>query len=334
MDKDGTFGAAFVGFTVSVLLLGILTAQVSTYHIRYPHDRPVYKFLVIFVWALEATHSALNCHSLYIYVVSDWGNPLVFIERPVWSIVAQVPLGAFIGVIVKGCYAMRVWRFSQRNPWITWAIILSIIVQYGFALWFTINAYRFGSLANAGVVAAVGNTSLGLGAFTDIFTAMALCWYLRKLKTGSKQADTLITRLTLYAINTGLLGSAIGSACLVTYAVLPHKFIFIALYFVQIKLYANSFLATLNTRQGLKGRGMDDSDEKGAAFRMVLKPGIRLPQLRYGSDGPESADSPEKSDFRSPGFHVNVHREISVKSDNPNHFNPVKTQFSEYSTNW
>jgi hypothetical protein len=29
-------------------LLGILTAQVSTYHVRYPHDRPVYKFLVSF----------------------------------------------------------------------------------------------------------------------------------------------------------------------------------------------------------------------------------------------------------------------------------------------
>lgn len=42
--------------------------------------------------------------------------------------------------------------------------------------------------------------SLGLGVFTDVLTAAAISWYLRKLKTGYKRSDTLVNKLIAYAV--------------------------------------------------------------------------------------------------------------------------------------
>jgi len=91
-----------------------------------------------------------------------------------------------------------------------------------------------------------------------------------------------------FQINTGLVTSVVSIACLVTYGTMPENFIFISLYFVLSKrgycqgmpqgisterastlVYANSFLATLNTRLVLKGRGTDNAHETVPTFLMV-----------------------------------------------------------------
>jgi hypothetical protein len=92
---------------------------------------------------------------------------------------------------------------------------------------------------------------------TDVLTAVSISWYLRRLKTGYKNSDTLVNKLIAYAVshtslhssseghiynvcecfqvNTGLVTSAVSIACLVTYGTMPENFIFISLYFVLSK---------------------------------------------------------------------------------------------------
>lgn len=89
---------------------------------------------------------------------------------------------------------------------------------------------------------------------TDVLTAAAISWYLRKLRTGYQRSDTLVNKLVIYAvsrdtvqvtqhltwglcfqINTGLLTSAFSVACLITYGTMSNTFIFIGLYFVLSK---------------------------------------------------------------------------------------------------
>ena len=40
-----------------------------------------------------------------------------------------------------------------------------------------------------------------MGVLTDILTAAAISWYLRKLKTGYKHSDTLVNKLISYAVS-------------------------------------------------------------------------------------------------------------------------------------
>lgn len=317
-----TFGAAFVGVIASSFVFGILSMQCYSYYDRYPLDRPFYKILVAVLWLLEAAHSFCSWHFFYHYVIEDWGKTLVIATQPiVWTLAVQVVVSAIVGTVVKACFAMRVWRFSGKNIWITASIVLSTLVQLGFSFWFTVAGLRLPSLTALDDIFTVAIVALGLGVLTDVLTATAISWYLRKLKTGYKKSDTLVNKLIAYAINTGLLTGAFSIACLITYGTMPNNFIFISLYFVLSKLYANSFLATLNTRLVLKGRGTDNAHETVPTFLMVDTNSIHLPR-RTPNDVFEAAGKVESSADSSPtqpGFprplQVGVHKEIRIQED-------------------
>jgi hypothetical protein len=326
VDLNTTFGAAFLGITASAFIFGILSMQCYTYYHRYPLDRPFYKILVGVLWLLEATHSALISHFFYHYVITNWGETLVVLTQPiVWSLAVQVVLGAVVGAIVKGCFAMRVWRFSERNIWITAAIVLSTLIQLGFAFWFTISGLELAALTQLKSIFRVAIVALGLGVLTDVLTAVSISWYLRRLKTGYKNSDTLVNKLIAYAVNTGLVTSAVSIACLVTYGTMPENFIFISLYFVLSKLYANSFLATLNTRLVLKGRGTDNAHETVPTFLMLdtrTVPGIprRTSDEIYSPGGKSETSADPPFSPGQPGHpprqvEVGVHREVRIQED-------------------
>ncbi|KAL4251233.1 hypothetical protein ABKN59_006316 [Abortiporus biennis] len=270
-NKDTTLGAYYIGFAASCVLFGIICSQAWTYLGRYPEDRNFYKVLVAALWFLQLVDQAFIGHAGYFYSISNWGNPLALIAKPQWSLILQVTLGAFAGAIVKACFAMRVWRFSQRNVPVTLCIVILTIAQLVVACYYTSQAFQATSLTAVATLKLTGSLSLGLGVATDVITAAALCFFLRGLRTGYSKDDSLIGSLTLYAINTGILTSAVSLACLILYDIMPDNFIFMAFYFVISKLYVNSFLATLNTRRVLRGRGTDNEATTMPTFLMVGK---------------------------------------------------------------
>lgn len=79
---------------------------------------------------------------------------------------------------------------------------------------FTIQSFGLSSIPAVFRLKALGTTSLGLGAFTDVLTAAALCFFLQRLRTGYKPADSLVRRLVKDAINTGVLTTAVSLSTL------------------------------------------------------------------------------------------------------------------------
>ncbi|TFK52647.1 hypothetical protein OE88DRAFT_1658022 [Heliocybe sulcata] len=279
---DGTLGADFCGFAVATLVMGVLTSQVFTYFKRYPADKPAYKLLIALLWTLELADQALIAHQFYFYTISNYGNPLVLLEKIVWSLVLQVEIGALVGTIVKACFAMRVWRFSNHNILITGVVLLLIVAQMGTATLFTVKAFFLGSLIELKDLKIFGSLSLALGVATDAVTALALCYFLSKLKTGYSNSDSLVNSLSLYAVNTGLLTSALSLTTLILYNIMPDNFIFMGIYFVVSKMYAVSFVATLNTRRIVRGKGTDrERTDPVNTFHMLTNPRSEV-QLRSG----------------------------------------------------
>jgi len=307
---DTTLGAAFVGLSFSIFVLGILSAQVYTYYQRYPLDKPAYKFLVAILWTLEIAHTVLNGHFFYIYAISNWGNSAILLGAPIWSLIVQLPIGAFMGLIVKACFATRVWRFSGHNYWITSLLVVVTFVQCGFSIWYTIVAFNLQSLVDIGSLFDIATASLALGAFADILTAVTLSWYLHRLKTGYQKSDSLVNRLIIYAINTGMLTSTTSAVCLVCYDLMPTNYIFIGFYFILSKLYANSLMATLNTRTISKGRGTDRALETVPTFVMMGN-NTELPRLHYPH---EELQSPQDVKSESP-VEIGMHTDVSYKVD-------------------
>jgi len=160
-----------------------------------------------------------------------------------------------LGAIVKACFAMRVWRFSKHNWFITGSLLLLVAVQLALSVVYMWQGFRLPSFAYMGNLKQIATISLGAGTLTDILTAAALCYYLREIRTGFKETSSIINMLMVYAVNTGLVTSTVSLCTLIIYNTLSHTFIYMGFYFVLSNLYANSLLATLNSRGIRRGRG-------------------------------------------------------------------------------
>ncbi|KAJ8094894.1 hypothetical protein PM082_010109 [Marasmius tenuissimus] len=95
----------------------------------------------------------------------------------------------------------------------------------------------------------LGSLSLGCGVLADLTIATTLWYYLRKLKAGYRVATSAIVKLSIYAVSTGLLTSAIGLATLLCFYLMTSNLIFVGIFLLLSKLYGVSLLAALNTRR-------------------------------------------------------------------------------------
>lgn len=278
---DNTLGALLIGFAVSATAFGMLTIQVYIYYRRFPQDKAAYKALAALIWSISFVDQAFIGYGVYFYTITNYLDPLPLTTgKPQWTLIVQMTLGAVVGAIVKACFTLRVWRFSYRNWWLTGFLFLMVLAHLGTVTAFTVKCFEMPSFVYMIALKSLGSLSLGIGVVTDVSIAAALCFYLQKMRSSHSTGDPMINTLIIYAVNTGLLTSTISLSTLVLFNIMPTNFIFICMYFVLSKLYAISFLATLNTRQIIRGRGTDREEGKTTSFNMVtesMRPSVQMP---------------------------------------------------------
>ncbi|KAJ3889859.1 hypothetical protein GG344DRAFT_66745 [Lentinula edodes] len=271
-DLNDTLGAAFIGYSISCVIFGIFTTQAISFYHRYRTDPLNLKILVGVVWL--------------------FGSPIAVFTEPVeWSLVTQVLVGAISGSIVK---ASRLE--INRNKIVTTALAVVILVQIemmGWVLKFTlkgcilgslmylsrqhvtndvyITAYEVGAfhlqnILDIAKIKVVASLALATGALADFLIAVALCYYLRKLRTGYREfviePDSLLNSLVQYALNTGALTSTMSILTLVLdinqYDARTSTFQYMGVYFVLSKMFAVSFMCALSTRKQVTGKVGDE----------------------------------------------------------------------------
>ncbi|KAJ8085158.1 hypothetical protein PM082_003942 [Marasmius tenuissimus] len=178
---------------------------------------------------------------------------------------------------------------------------------------YAVKALQLKELRRADELKLVASLSLGSGALTDVITAATLCYYLRKLKTGYKESDHLVYKLSLYAINTGALTSVMSLGALIFYDLHPRTFQFMPFCYTLSRLYAISFLCTLNTRRVIHGHGTD-RETSSAHNGDYGSPNSRNQHSRRSNNilmlPTHYVSSPTKSQLE-----VGVYHEISVITD-------------------
>ncbi|KAJ7838266.1 hypothetical protein B0H13DRAFT_2419885 [Mycena leptocephala] len=276
---DNTLGAAVIGFAASCVVFGILLTQAWTYFGRYNSDSAVNTgrsdIWNLIYWSgrvLEATDQAFIGYFVYFYTVTSAGNPLAIVTL-------QQAIGSVVGTIVKCCFASRVYRFSDRNIFITGFILLLALGQLSVAMVFTARAFPLSSIPAVFNLKTLATISLGLGLLTDVVTAGALCFFLWRMRTTQKNsaANSMINRLVGDAINTGVLTTAVSLSTLLLFDFLEGNLFFGATYFMLSKLYAVSLLATLNTRRVVRGRGTDRDQATTSGRRTTRTLGRSVP---------------------------------------------------------
>ncbi|KAJ3886634.1 hypothetical protein GG344DRAFT_69507 [Lentinula edodes] len=129
------------------------------------------------------------------------------------------------GSIVKFCSIIRIWRFSNHNIMVTAALSMVVFAQIGWILGdvmchlenqntnaspkkvFEVRVLQLQNALGLASIKDVASGALATGALGDILLALAMCYYLRKWRTGYQEPDSLLNRLVHYALNTGIMTS-------------------------------------------------------------------------------------------------------------------------------
>lgn len=113
-----------------------------------------------------------------------------------------------------------------------------------------------------------------LGAVVDVLIAASLCTLLQRSRTGFKKSDSMISKLMLFTVNTGLLTSIFAVLSLATFLAYPNTLIYVTFFFCLGRLYSNSLLASLNCRRII--RGTDDLDGLSLSLAPATQKGTHV----------------------------------------------------------
>ncbi|KAH8984345.1 hypothetical protein EDB92DRAFT_1887510 [Lactarius akahatsu] len=91
-----------------------------------------------------------------------------------------------------------------------------------------------------------------------------MCWFLYHKKTGFARTDSMIMTWMTYSIQSGLLTSVLACAMLISFSVAPSAKYSDIFFWPMGKVYANSLLAMLNSRDSVRERSSTDNKPDNA----------------------------------------------------------------------
>ncbi|EMD32502.1 hypothetical protein CERSUDRAFT_118537 [Gelatoporia subvermispora B] len=305
-----SLGAVLLGSLICCFLTGIVSMQSAMYWRIYPKDMGRIKATVAIVWGVDFVHAFMACAANWTYLIENFGN-LDVSTHITWSVAVTVALTALNTFLVQAFFAHRIHTLSRGMWWITAPITILAFLRLFAALVSTAEMIRLRSYpAFVDQFAWVFTVGLSLGAVVDILIAIGLCYFLRRGRTGFSSMDRIIDSITLYTVENGLLTSVTTVISLICWVTMPHNLIFLGLHFAISKLYANSFLATLNARKALMTRSQGSSDRGGDHALPVLFPDS------YRSRGVFSRYGAANTGVDPVGTKVQINVEKTIQCDN------------------
>ncbi|KAH8110100.1 hypothetical protein DFH11DRAFT_831774 [Phellopilus nigrolimitatus] len=279
LDIGGTFGIAYIGAMIAMALYGVTSLQSYLYYMYYPKDDFSFKLLVATIWTLESLQVAFVCHAMYSYLISNYANPLA-LEIGVWSLFASMLCNTVISAIVQIFFTVRVHILSSKKWWITVILAITITAHLAFGFETVIDSLILKELSKFSSITYTAALPFAITAiFPDVIIAGLLCYYLQGGKGGFRGTNALINQLIIYSINRCILTTLVVIVEVILFKALPGTFYYLAVDFCVGKLYANSLLATLNTRQSLRGKGLE-SDTMSGSLPTRSSHSVPTPQLR------------------------------------------------------
>ncbi|KAL4070280.1 hypothetical protein J3A83DRAFT_3166444 [Scleroderma citrinum] len=249
VDVPATFGALLTGAFIATALSGVVTTQALLYVKLYPIDAASTKTIVAVIWTLDTGHTCLVLASIWIYFIQYYGEASKINDIPI-PLATTIQLTAILTFIVHCFYARRIHKVSRRDWRITLPIVILAFCRLCSATLCTaemIHSKTFSAFrANFRWLFTLG---LALSCLVDILIAVFLTYTLRSNRRASTSLDHVINSVILYTLETGSLTGAATVVSMIFWLIMPYNLIFMALHFVISKLYANSLLATLNSRR-------------------------------------------------------------------------------------
>jgi hypothetical protein len=244
----------------------------------YPSDRKRLKALVLTIWFLDTCHTICIWLSLWSYFIDNYGN-LSDINNIPWALALSILFPAILTFFVHNFFALRIFMLSKRNYYLTIPIVVLAVLRVVSATVttaFMLHLHTFTRFRAD--VRFIFTTGLALSTAVDVIITGSLYALLQSSRSGMATLDAVIDALIRYTFETSTLTCAGTIASMLCWAIIPNNLIFMGLHFVIGKLYANSLLVALNTRESIRRA---HSQDKGLRVDMLKEP--RKPHKSHDS---------------------------------------------------
>ncbi|KAJ3761015.1 hypothetical protein EV360DRAFT_80651 [Lentinula raphanica] len=197
---------------------------------------------------------------------------------------------------------------------------------------FTISSLKLVTWEDLTQLKSLSMTVNVLGAVADVLIAAGLFYFLHRSRTGFKKSDTMISKLIMFTVSTGLLTSICAVASLLSILIWGKTLIYVAFYFslgrcsyplrlhiceisdkLSQKVYSNSLLATLNARKSI--RGLDDDDGANVSFSLQTFSNKFRPARRNMTMAPNQTNISIKIDTTQELVRDKATKEKDLESD-------------------
>ncbi|KIL64787.1 hypothetical protein M378DRAFT_198312 [Amanita muscaria Koide BX008] len=271
------YGALLLGALFASQLTGITIAQTVLYFKLFPDDDKLKKTLVIVVWILDIVHTVFIWKGMWFYFVDNFGDisklqviPLTGIFTAITTMLAHF---FYVSRIFRRMFSFNnmhlsyVSSVSQRKYWLVIPILIFAVCRVAVGCVTSGQMFRLKGFPEfISRYLWLLSFGLALSCIVDmlIMTSMfALLWQSRKHSKTS-----LVDALLLHSLEIGSLTGCATIVTIVIWLVLTDKVVFLGLYFIIAKFYANSLLAALNARYQLRRTRIMESSQSWQNWRL------------------------------------------------------------------
>ncbi|KAM5544628.1 hypothetical protein V8D89_001526 [Ganoderma adspersum] len=242
-------GNLLIGVFVGIVLYGLSVHQACRYIRSFPTDAAYIRLLVVLVMILETLDVVATMHTSFYNLVLNFSDPKI-LKQIVWSEAVHPAIGASIVLVSQIFFIRRVSLIGPRQRITGTLVAVSLIAGLGFAAAST--AISFTREHSKGTtISQLSGAALAIAALADSALTVALIQAFRWQRAAEpREIESIIDVIQLYVINSGL---ATGTFTLIAFILalsLPQSGLVYSVFFIiSVRLYANSLLAVLNSRE-------------------------------------------------------------------------------------
>ncbi|KAI0089015.1 hypothetical protein BDY19DRAFT_163369 [Irpex rosettiformis] len=260
MNIEPLVGPCFIIIWLSFILYGLVLAQVYFYFTTY-EDHVLLKLAVALLCTMETLQVAACIHFVYTYLIVFFGNA-GGLDIILWSIILAIFLEVFINILVQSFYITRIWRLYRNVPLLIYLLSLLVVCTVlGFracalpALQGTWQATQASPPYQRDVIA-----SLSLRVLFDASITLILTWIMsRQLSFAHKRSiKKIVHSLMFYGLGVGGVTTITTTITLILLLTSSTPLNYGGMIIVMSKVYANSMMALLNIRKGIKNKAFSD----------------------------------------------------------------------------
>ncbi|KZP23319.1 hypothetical protein FIBSPDRAFT_889703 [Athelia psychrophila] len=265
MSLGLTIGAQLNGVIISMAIYGITCCQTLHYFYRFPCDSFCMKAMVAGAWVTETTNAVMLMYTVWLHLIVHRGVQHQHVQ---WTIIAQTVTAEMAAVGVDCFFIGRINILDARR-YRSLILLVPLVISSGAGITTQIKQRLTPKPWKCAPIspACLFDTNQLLQWCLGVFAATRAT---SDIGIGVAISALIVNIVVRHALATGILASGLAIIYLALNFAYPTTQLWGTVHFIQERVYVNSLLAALNSRQ--RFRAIAEADASLATIPITIFP--------------------------------------------------------------